>query len=166
MNREQRSRSRTNWQDIGRKPEHVSVVELRNAMMHVVRLFGGISVNELHRETIRIFCRKRRTAGRTARLNEGLQYGMDIERLELRVDEIDVQKGWQPSCRPGTTHKRVNAGPCGSVHLAVDSGQNGHSQSERCYDHMTLPHRSTLEVRSATRVLSKADNGLDTLRER
>jgi hypothetical protein len=77
---------RTNGQEVERKPEHISVVELRNAMVEIVRLSGGISVSELHRETIRLFGGKRRTAGVTARLNEGLQYGVDTERLELRGD--------------------------------------------------------------------------------
>lgn len=64
---------RTNGQEVDRKPEHISVVELRNAMVDIVRVSGGISVGELHRETIRLFGGKRRTAGVTARLNEGLQ---------------------------------------------------------------------------------------------
>lgn len=86
IDREQWSEFRTNGQEVDRKPEHISVVELRNAMMEIVRLSGGISVSELHREVIRVFGGKRRTAGVTARLNEGLQYGVDTQRLELRGD--------------------------------------------------------------------------------
>lgn len=81
---------RTNGPDVDRKPEHISVVELRNAMVDVVRLSGGISVSELHRETIRLFGGKRRTAGVTARLNEGLQYGVETQRLELRGDVVQL----------------------------------------------------------------------------
>lgn len=81
---------RTNGPDVDRKPEHISVVELRNAMVDIVRLSGGISVSELHRETIRQFGGKRRTAGVTARLNEGLQYGVDTKRLELRGDVVHL----------------------------------------------------------------------------
>lgn len=84
---------RTSGPDVDRKPEHISVVELRNAMVDVVRLSGGISVSELHRETIRLFGGKRRTAGVTARLNEGLQYGVDTNRLELRGDMVHIAGG-------------------------------------------------------------------------
>ena len=90
IDREEWSDFRTNGPDVDRKPEHISVVELRNAMVEIVRLSGGISVSELHRETIRIFGGKRRTAGITERLNEGLQYGMDTERLELRGDVVHL----------------------------------------------------------------------------
>lgn len=90
VDREEWSEFRTNGQDVDRKPEHISVVELRNAMVEIVRLSGGISVSELHRETIRVFGGKRRTAGITARLNEGLQYGVDTERLELRGDVVHL----------------------------------------------------------------------------
>ena len=88
--RDEWSDFRTNGQAVDRKPEHISVVELRNAMVHVVRLSGGISISELHRETIRLFGGKRRTAGVTARLNEGLQYGVDTSRLELQGDVVHV----------------------------------------------------------------------------
>lgn len=81
---------RVNGQDVERKLEHVSVVELRNAMIDVVRQSGGISVTELHLETIRLFGGKRRTAGITARLNEGLQYGVVTERLLLRSDVVHL----------------------------------------------------------------------------
>jgi hypothetical protein len=78
---------RPNGPDVVRKPEHISVVEIRNAMVEIVRLSGGISVEELHRDTIRVFGGKRLTAGVTARLNEALQYGVDTESLVLR-DEL------------------------------------------------------------------------------
>lgn len=81
---------RVNGEEIDRKPEQISVVELRNAMVEVARLSGGISVAELHRETIRFFGAKRRTAGVTARLNQGLQYGLDTERLELRGELVHL----------------------------------------------------------------------------
>ena len=87
---EEWSEFRVNGQEVDRKPEQISVVELRNAMVETVRLSGGISVSELHRETIRLFGGKRRTAGVTARLNEGLQYGVDTERLELRGDVVHL----------------------------------------------------------------------------
>jgi hypothetical protein len=90
IDREEWPEFRTNGQDVDRKPEHISVVELRNAMVEIVRLSGGISVSELHRETIRIFGGKRRTAGITARLNEGLQYGVDTARLELQGDVVHL----------------------------------------------------------------------------
>ncbi|GAP54360.1 protein involved in mismatch repair, partial [Arthrobacter sp. Hiyo6] len=90
IDREEWSEFRTTGQDVDRKPEHISVVELRNAMVEIVRLSGGISVSELHRETIRVFGGKRRTVGITARLNEGLQYGVDSERLELRGDVVHL----------------------------------------------------------------------------
>lgn len=81
---------RSNGPNVTRKPEHISVVEIRNAMVEIVRLSGGISVEELHRDTIRIFGGKRLTAGITARLNEGLQYGVDTERLELRGELVHL----------------------------------------------------------------------------
>ncbi|TSE16656.1 DUF3320 domain-containing protein [Arthrobacter sp. KBS0703] len=84
VDREMWEQFRPNSADITRKPEHISVVEIRNAMVDIVRLSGGIAVDELHRETIRTFGGKRLTAGVTARLNEGLQYGVDTKRLELR----------------------------------------------------------------------------------
>jgi hypothetical protein len=90
VDREEWSEFRTNGQDVDRKPEHISVAELRNAMVEIVRLSGGISVSELHRETIKIFGGKRRTAGITARLDEGLQYGVDTGRLELRGDVVHL----------------------------------------------------------------------------
>lgn len=92
IDREEWSEFRTNGQEIDRKPEHISVVELRNAMVEIVLLSGGISVSELHRETIRVFGGKRRTAGITARLNEGLQYGVETERLELRGDVVQLAR--------------------------------------------------------------------------
>ncbi|NVM96178.1 DUF4011 domain-containing protein [Arthrobacter wenxiniae] len=85
---EQWTEFRVNGLDVERKLEHVSVVELRNAMIDIVRRSGGISVTELQVETIRLFGGKRRTAGITARLNEGLQYGVDNGRLQLRGDVV------------------------------------------------------------------------------
>lgn len=73
-----------------RPHEHISLVELRNAMVEIVRTSGGITVEELHRDTIRVFGGKRLTSGITARLNEGLQYGVDTERLELQGDVVHV----------------------------------------------------------------------------
>jgi hypothetical protein len=81
---------RPNGADITRKPEHISVVEIRNAMVEIVRVSGGIAVDELHREIIRTFGAKRLTAGVTVRLNEGLQYGVDTERLELRGELVHL----------------------------------------------------------------------------
>lgn len=77
-----------NGPETARKPEHISVVELRNAIVEIVRTSGGISVAELHRDTFRVFDGKRLTAGVTARLNEGLQYGLDTGRLELQGDVV------------------------------------------------------------------------------
>lgn len=79
---------RINGPDIERKPEHISVVEMSNAMVDVVRSSGGISVGDLHRETIRLFGGKRRTAGITLRLNQGLQYGVQNQRLILREEMV------------------------------------------------------------------------------
>lgn len=87
---------RSNEADIVRKPEHISVVELRNAMVDIVRATGGIGVSELHRETIQTFGGKRRTAGITARLNEGLQHGVDTGHLELRGDTVRLAPSFQP----------------------------------------------------------------------
>lgn len=81
---------RPNGPEVVRKLEHVSVVEIRNAMVEIVRFSGGISVDELHRDTIRVFGGKRLTAGITARLNEGLQYGVDTGRLELRGELVHL----------------------------------------------------------------------------
>lgn len=75
VDKERWDQFRPNGADVTRKPEHISVVELRNAMVEVVRRTGGISVDELHRETIRTFGAKRLTAGVDTRLNHGLQYG-------------------------------------------------------------------------------------------
>ncbi|MDQ0665377.1 hypothetical protein QFZ35_003875 [Arthrobacter ulcerisalmonis] len=83
---------RSNDAEIVRKPEHISVVELRNAMVDIVSATGGIGVSELHRETIQTFGGKRRTAGITARLNEGLQHGVDTGHLELRGDIVRLVK--------------------------------------------------------------------------
>ena len=83
---------RPNGSDVARKPEHISVVEIRNAMVEIVRLSGGIAVDELHREAIRTFGGKRLTAGITARLNEGLQYGVDTGRLELSGDLVHLAR--------------------------------------------------------------------------
>jgi len=74
--------------DIKRKPEHISVVELRNAMVEIVRVSGGVAVDELHRETLRIFGGKKRTPGILVRLNQGLQYGVDTQRLKLSGDLV------------------------------------------------------------------------------
>ncbi|WP_308293066.1 DUF3320 domain-containing protein [Pseudarthrobacter raffinosi] len=90
MDQESWEEFRPNGPETVRKPEHISVVELRNAMMEIVRLSGGISVDELHRDTIRVFGGKRLTAGITARLNEGLHYGVDTGRLELRGELVHV----------------------------------------------------------------------------
>ncbi|WP_427133479.1 DUF3320 domain-containing protein [Pseudarthrobacter sp. S9] len=90
VDREAWTQFRPNGPDTDRKPEHISVVELRNAMVEIVRSAGGIAIDELHRETIRTFGGKRRTAGVTARLNQGLQYGVDTERLELRGDLVHL----------------------------------------------------------------------------
>lgn len=79
---------RPNDAEIVRKLEHISVVELRNAMVNIVSATGGIAVDELHRETIQTFGGKRRTAGITARLNEGLQHGVDTGRLQLHGDLV------------------------------------------------------------------------------
>jgi hypothetical protein len=87
---------RSNDTDIVRKPEHISVVELRNAMVDIVSATGGIGVSELHRETIQTFGGKRRTAGITARLNEGLQHGVDTGHLELRGDTVRLATSVQP----------------------------------------------------------------------
>ena len=57
-------------------------------MVDVVRSSGGISVSDLHRETIRLFGGKRRTAGVTSRLNQGLQYGVENDRLVLREEMV------------------------------------------------------------------------------
>lgn len=87
---------RSNDTDIVRKPEHISVVELRNAMVDIVSATGGIGVSELHRETIKTFGGKRRTAGITARLNEGLRHGVDTGHLELRGDTVRLATSFQP----------------------------------------------------------------------
>ncbi|MEW1950944.1 DUF3320 domain-containing protein [Pseudarthrobacter sp902506025] len=79
---------RPNDSEIVRKPEHISVVELCNAMVNIVKATGGIAVDELHRETIQTFGGKRRTAGITARLNQGLQYGVDNGYMELLGDTV------------------------------------------------------------------------------
>jgi hypothetical protein len=81
---------RVNGEEIDRKPEQISVVELRNAMVHVVGRSGGISIRDLHRESLKLFGKTRRTPAVTARLNEGLQYGLDTERLELRGDVVHL----------------------------------------------------------------------------
>ncbi|WP_426989911.1 DUF3320 domain-containing protein [Pseudarthrobacter sp. Y6] len=81
---------RPNGTDIVRKPEHISVVELKNAMVDIVGVNGGIAVDELQRETIQTFGGKRRTAGIIARLNEGLQHGLESDQLELRGDVVHL----------------------------------------------------------------------------
>ncbi|YCH09987.1 DUF3320 domain-containing protein [Arthrobacter sp. alpha11c] len=81
---------RVNGPETERKPEHISVVEICNAMMDVVRGSGGISVSDLHRETIRLFGGKRRTSGVTSRLDQGLQYGADNNRLILQDEMVHL----------------------------------------------------------------------------
>lgn len=81
---------RVNGEEVDRKPELISVVELRNAMVHVVRSSGGISIGDLYRDALKLFGKTRRTAGVTARLKEGLQYGVDTELLELRGNVVHL----------------------------------------------------------------------------
>lgn len=90
VSRETWEQFRPNSAEVTRKPEHISVVEIRNAMVEIVRVTGGIAVDELHRETIRTFGGKRLTAGVTARLNQGLQYGVDTGRLELPGEFVQL----------------------------------------------------------------------------
>jgi hypothetical protein len=65
-------------------------------MVDIVSATGGIGVSELHRETIQRFGGKRRTAGITARLNEGLQHGVDTGHLELRGDMVRLATSFNP----------------------------------------------------------------------
>ncbi|MET3719222.1 DUF4011 domain-containing protein [Arthrobacter sp. UYEF21] len=90
VDREAWTQFRPNGPATDRKPEHISVVELRNAMVHVVHGSGGISIGDLCRETLQLFGKTRRTPAVTARLNQGLQYGVDTNRLELRGDVVHL----------------------------------------------------------------------------
>ena len=77
------------WRDVrrsepggGRNLEHVSLVEIANAMAVVAELGGGMSEDELKRQALTLFGGKRMTEGVSARLDAGIQRGLDTGRIE------------------------------------------------------------------------------------
>ena len=75
------------WQEFRRDPsqdrllEHISPLELANAMREIARLSGGIALDELKKETSEIFGFKRLTSGFSDTLDRALSVGLKAGRL-------------------------------------------------------------------------------------
>ncbi|MFD4421396.1 DUF4011 domain-containing protein [Agromyces sp. NPDC058484] len=65
-----------------RDPEHISLVEIANAMRVTAAISGGMDDTELKRETLALFGGKRLTSAIDARLASGLLHGLESGRLE------------------------------------------------------------------------------------
>lgn len=77
------------WRDVrrsqpgeGRNLDHVPLEEIANAMAVVAELGGGMSEVEIKRQALALFGGKRITEGISARLDAGLQRGLESGRLE------------------------------------------------------------------------------------
>jgi hypothetical protein len=66
-----------------RKIEHVSLVEIGNAMVELCRDAAGLEPEELKRQVIRVFGGKRVTAGIGQRLEGALRAALDAGKLRL-----------------------------------------------------------------------------------
>ncbi len=66
----------------GRNLEHISLVEIANAMAVVAELGGGMSEDELKRQALALFGGKRMTEGVSGRLDAGIQRGLSTGRIE------------------------------------------------------------------------------------
>ncbi|MBD8534420.1 DUF3320 domain-containing protein [Plantibacter sp. CFBP 13570] len=67
--------------DVARAIEHISLVEIANAMAIAAEESAGLSPDELRRETLAIFGGKRVTAAIGSRLDEALEFGLASGRL-------------------------------------------------------------------------------------
>lgn len=83
------------WHDVRRpvdgasRPiEHVPLVEIANAMAIVADLSGGMTEDEIKRESLGLFGGKRVTVGIGDRLGEALDTGLQTGRLERRSDGL------------------------------------------------------------------------------
>ena len=74
---------RENVPEVERKIEHVSKVEIANAMVAVCRGTHGIELEELKRRVIRIFGGMRVTAGIGERLDQAVQDAQSAEKLHI-----------------------------------------------------------------------------------
>lgn len=63
--------------------EHISEVELANAMRELTIASGGMDQEELWSETLRVFGYKRRTPAFVARLENGLRVAVQLKRVSL-----------------------------------------------------------------------------------
>ncbi len=72
---------RTSEPGEGRALEHVSLVEIANAMAVVAQLSGGIGDTEIKREALALFGGKRLTEQISARLDQGLEIALATNRL-------------------------------------------------------------------------------------
>ncbi|THJ66861.1 DUF4011 domain-containing protein [Arthrobacter echini] len=72
---------RENGPEIDRKIEHISTVEIANAMVAVSRDAHGIEPEELKRRALRVFGGKRMTAGIGERLDDAVRYAEHAGRL-------------------------------------------------------------------------------------
>lgn len=85
------------WRDV-RRPvngaaralEHVPLAELANAMAVVADLSGGMTEEEIKRESLSLFGGKRVTSGIGDRLSEALDTGLRTGRLERRAEGLIV----------------------------------------------------------------------------
>jgi hypothetical protein len=75
--------------EAARAIEHISLVEIANAMAIAAEESAGLSPDELRRETLAIFGGKRVTAAIGARLDEALEFGLASGRLARRGETID-----------------------------------------------------------------------------
>lgn len=75
------------WKEFRRDPsqdrllEHISPLELANAMREIALLSGGIALDELKKETSEIFGFKRLTAGFSDTMDRAVSVGLDTGRL-------------------------------------------------------------------------------------
>jgi hypothetical protein len=76
---------RSNDQSVERKIEHVSRVEIANAMAYICQTSGGIDLEELKRHTLRTFGGKRLTKGINDRLE--IAYREAVRAGKLSIDD-------------------------------------------------------------------------------
>ena len=77
--------------EAARAIEHISLVEIANAMAIAAEESAGLSPDELRRETLAIFGGKRVTAAIGARLDEALEFGLASGRLARSGETIVAQ---------------------------------------------------------------------------
>lgn len=74
----------------GRNIDHVALAEIANAMAIVAELSGGMSHDELKRESLSFFGGKRLTDGIGTRLDAGVAFALSSGRIELRPNGLYV----------------------------------------------------------------------------